>query len=73
MHEFMRKLSLFISLVLLVAWGNINITAAGLERPNILWITAEDINPSLGCYGVSSTTSQVVFGRGTVNSPLAMG
>ena len=51
MHEFMRKLSLLFSLVLLVAWSNINITAAGPERPNILWITAEDINPNLGCYG----------------------
>jgi uncharacterized sulfatase len=25
--------------------------AAGAARPNILWITAEDINPHLGCYG----------------------
>ncbi len=26
-----------------------NVTAA--ELPNILWITCEDINPNLGCYG----------------------
>jgi len=25
--------------------------AAGPERPNILWITAEDLSPTLGCYG----------------------
>jgi len=25
--------------------------AAEVERPNILWITAEDISPDLGCYG----------------------
>ena len=24
-----------------------------LERPNILWITAEDMSPTLGCYGDS--------------------
>ena len=26
-------------------------TAIGAERPNILWITCEDISPNLGCYG----------------------
>jgi arylsulfatase A-like enzyme len=25
--------------------------AAAAERPNILWITAEDLSPTLGCYG----------------------
>jgi len=25
--------------------------AAGGDRPNILWITAEDLSPALGCYG----------------------
>lgn len=25
--------------------------AAGVDRPNILWLTAEDINPNIGCYG----------------------
>ncbi|MFH1266485.1 MAG: sulfatase-like hydrolase/transferase [Planctomycetota bacterium] len=28
-------------------------TAAAAERPSILWITAEDISPHLGCYGDS--------------------
>ncbi|MFO8012066.1 MAG: sulfatase-like hydrolase/transferase [Phycisphaerae bacterium] len=27
--------------------------AAGADRPNILWITAEDLSPALGCYGDS--------------------
>ena len=26
---------------------------SGAERPNILWITAEDMSPALGCYGDS--------------------
>ncbi|MEE2642780.1 MAG: sulfatase-like hydrolase/transferase, partial [Planctomycetota bacterium] len=26
-------------------------TAQGEERPNILWISCEDISPNLGCYG----------------------
>jgi arylsulfatase A-like enzyme len=25
--------------------------AGGTDRPNILWITAEDLSPALGCYG----------------------
>jgi N-sulfoglucosamine sulfohydrolase len=25
--------------------------AQAAERPNILWITCEDISPNLGCYG----------------------
>ena len=27
------------------------------ERPNILWITAEDMSPTLGCYGDNFATS----------------
>ncbi len=27
--------------------------AAGRERPNILWLSAEDLSPDLGCYGDS--------------------
>jgi len=27
-------------------------TAVAADRPNILWITCEDISPDLGCYGV---------------------
>lgn len=31
--------------------------AAAAERPNILWITAEDMSPTLGCYGDSYATT----------------
>jgi arylsulfatase A-like enzyme len=30
---------------------------ANLNRPNILWITAEDMSPTLGCYGDQFATS----------------
>ena len=33
--------------------GNINAASSGNKRPNILWITCEDISPDLGCYGLS--------------------
>ncbi len=29
----------------------------GVERPNILWITAEDMSPTLGCYGDEFATT----------------
>ena len=28
-----------------------SVVAGGELRPNILWITAEDLSPNLGCYG----------------------
>ena len=37
--------AIFVLLLLLVS------SAAAVERPNILWITAEDMSPTLGCYG----------------------
>ncbi len=33
--------------------GLSNVNAAETKRPNILWITAEDLSPFLGCYGDS--------------------
>ncbi len=33
--------------------GNINSASSGNKRPNILWITCEDISPDLGSYGLS--------------------
>ena len=34
-----------------------NLPAAGDKQPNILWISAEDISPDLGCYGDSYASS----------------
>ncbi len=36
-------------IALLAALGAV--TASAANRPNILWLTAEDIGPNLGCYG----------------------
>jgi len=33
------------------------VTASEQQRPNILWITAEDMSPTLGCYGDSFATT----------------
>jgi uncharacterized sulfatase len=35
--------------LILLAYSHVTIRAA--DRPNILWITCEDISPNLGCYG----------------------
>jgi uncharacterized sulfatase len=45
------KLIRFLFAVLLFAGAILR--AAAAERPNILWITCEDISPNLGCYGDS--------------------
>ncbi len=37
--------------VLLAVSGSLVVAAGGAERPNILWISTEDISPDLGCYG----------------------
>jgi uncharacterized sulfatase len=36
--------------------GMARVTAAA-DRPNILWLTAEDMSPNLGCYGDSDASS----------------
>lgn len=36
-------------LILLILWTSLTTQAA--DRPNVLWITAEDHGPHLGCYG----------------------
>ncbi|MBC8868654.1 MAG: sulfatase-like hydrolase/transferase [Planctomycetes bacterium] len=33
------------------AWLSTTSTQADDERPNVLWLTCEDISPNLGCYG----------------------
>jgi len=38
----------------MAAWGQ---TAEAAERPNILWLIAEDFGPELGCYGTTQVQS----------------
>ncbi|MBT4665637.1 MAG: sulfatase-like hydrolase/transferase, partial [Opitutae bacterium] len=38
------------SLICLIALC-VKAASLGAERPNVLWITAEDMSPTLGCYG----------------------
>lgn len=45
-YKFPRRLGL---LVLLFA--SLAVRAFAADRPNILWLTAEDMSPNLGCYG----------------------
>jgi len=43
------------------ALGGLPVMAAD-ERPNILWITCEDICPNLGCYGDTYARTPVLDG-----------
>lgn len=50
----LNRISLFLAVASLVAWldnGQPCYGAAAKERPNILWLTCEDIGPQLGCFG----------------------
>lgn len=44
------------------------LTAIAADRPNILWITAEDLSPNIGCYGdtFARTPNLDAFARGAV-------
>lgn len=37
-------------------------TLAAVERPNILWLVAEDFGPHLGCYGTKQVSTPVLDG-----------
>ena len=49
-------LSIVVAVVLLPAAS----PAAASERPNILWITCEDMSPNLGCYGDAYSRSPTI-------------
>ena len=45
-----RKLTLPVSFLVLLLYLLKSSLTASIERPSILWITAEDMSPVLGCY-----------------------
>src|ERR1700738_3769873 len=49
-----RTLALVLCALLITAWAG---PAWAAERPNILWLVAEDFGPELGCYGTSQVSS----------------
>ena len=51
-------------MVVAVFWlvSGMPLTASAADRPNILWISCEDISPSLGCYGDKYSTSPNIDG-----------
>lgn len=49
-----RILALVLCSIPLTAWDR---PARGAERPNILWLVAEDFGPELGCYGTPQVSS----------------
>jgi hypothetical protein len=49
-----RTLAFVFSTIPLIAWTPL---ARGSERPNILWIVAEDFGPELACYGTDQVFS----------------
>jgi N-sulfoglucosamine sulfohydrolase len=51
MHD---RLAFVFSTILLIAWA---LPAQGAERPNILWLVAEDFGPELACYGTAQVSS----------------
>ena len=43
--------------LILILFFPLTVMATSADRPNILWITAEDHGPHLGCYGDSYATT----------------
>jgi len=55
----------FLLFFLPAGWNNLRVVAAetdGSSRPNVLWITCEDISPNLGCYGDAYARTPVLDG-----------
>lgn len=40
-----------------VLFGSLALLSPAADRPNILWLTAEDLSPHLGCYGDADATT----------------
>lgn len=40
-----------------VLFGSLALLSRAADRPNILWLTAEDLSPHLGCYGDADATT----------------
>ncbi|MBT3386165.1 MAG: sulfatase-like hydrolase/transferase [Prolixibacteraceae bacterium] len=51
-------LTLFVSIIFL--WSCKNTAQTELEKPNILWITTEDISPQIGCYGFEFVNTPII-------------
>ena len=49
-----RILAFAISSISLIAWA---FPVRGAERPNVLWLVAEDFGPELACYGTAQVSS----------------
>ena len=49
-----RTLVLILLCLSMAVWGRVALAA---ERPNILWLIAEDFGPELGCYGTTQVRS----------------
>jgi N-sulfoglucosamine sulfohydrolase len=51
----MPRLSAFVASTILL--GGCATTAGGAERPNILWLVAEDLGPELASYGTTQVST----------------
>ena len=49
-------------LAIFLFFWSVNLHAEDSERPNILWIIAEDMSPDLGCYGNQVVTTPNIDG-----------
>ncbi len=56
MNQFLKKTS-----VLLIAC-NLSASLLASERPNIIWLMAEDISTDIGCYGMAAVKTPVIDG-----------
>ncbi len=52
-------------LICLMVGCSLSSAAVAAERPNILWITCEDISPNIGCYGDSYAVTPNIDGLAT--------